>query len=289
MKTAIMTDSNSGIMKCEAKELGIFSLPMPVIIDGVTCYEGVDLTQEKFYASLTGGRDVTTSQPSPGDVMGMWDEILKEGYDEIVHIPMSSGLSNSYASAAALAADYDGKVQVADNHRISVTLRESVLEAKALADRGLSAREIREELEKRAYEASIYITVDTLEFLKKGGRITPTAAALGAVLNIKPVLTIQGERLDAFAKVRGMKKGRHKMLEAVKQDLESRFKGVEMSRVVIGAAGSGLGREEEREWTDMLKETFPEACVYYNPLSFSIGSHTGPGAVGTAICIRRED
>lgn len=289
MKTAIMTDSNSGIMKSEAKELGIFSLPMPVIIDGVTCYEGVDLTQEKFYASLTGGRDVTTSQPSPGDVMGMWDEILKEGYDEIVHIPMSSGLSNSYASAAALAADYDGKVQVADNHRISVTLRESVLEAKALADRGLSAREIREELAKRAYEASIYITVDTLEFLKKGGRITPTAAALGAVLNIKPVLTIQGERLDAFAKVRGMKKGRHKMLEAVKQDLESRFKGVEMSRVVIGAAGSGLGREEEREWTDMLKEKFPEACVYYNPLSFSIGSHTGPGAVGTAICIRRED
>lgn len=289
MKTAIMTDSNSGIMKSEAKELGIFSLPMPVIIDGVTCYEGVDLTQEKFYASLTGGRDVTTSQPSPGDVMGMWDEILKEGYDEIVHIPMSSGLSNSYASAAALAADYDGKVHVADNHRISVTLRESVLEAKALADRGLSAREIREELEKRAYEASIYITVDTLEFLKKGGRITPTAAALGAVLNIKPVLTIQGERLDAFAKVRGMKKGRHKMLEAVKQDLESRFKGVEMSRVVIGAAGSGLGREEEREWTDMLKETFPEACVYYNPLSFSIGSHTGPGAVGTAICIRREE
>lgn len=287
MKTAVMTDSNSGITQNEARELGIFSLPMPVIIDGETCYEGIDLTQEMFYASLTGGKEVTTSQPSPGEVIGMWDKILKEGYDEIVHIPMSSGLSNSYESAAGLAADYNGRIQVADNHRISVTLRESVLEAKELADRGLSAGEIKEELERRAYESSIYITVDTLEFLKKGGRITPTAAALGAVLNIKPVLTIQGERLDAFAKVRGMKKGKHKMLEAVRHDLDTRFQDIEMSRIVIGAAGSGLDENEEREWTDMLKEAFPEATVYYNPLSFSIGSHTDPGALGTAISIRR--
>ncbi|EOS81287.1 DegV family EDD domain-containing protein [Dorea sp. 5-2] len=287
MKTAVMTDSNSGITQNEARELGIFSLPIPVIIDGETCYEGIDLTQEMFYASLTGGKEVTTSQPSPGEVIGMWDKILKEGYDEIVHIPMSSGLSNSYESAAGLAADYNGRIQVADNHRISVTLRESVLEAKELADRGLSAGEIKEELERRAYESSIYITVDTLEFLKKGGRITPTAAALGAVLNIKPVLTIQGERLDAFAKVRGMKKGKHKMLEAVRHDLDTRFQNTEMSRIVIGAAGSGLDENEEREWTDMLKEAFPEATVYYNPLSFSIGSHTGPGALGTAISIRR--
>ncbi len=231
---------------------------------------------------------MTTSQPSPGEVIGMWDAIFAEGYDEIVHIPMSSGLSNSYESAAGLAADYDGRVQVADNHRISVTLRESVLEAKELADQGLSAKEIREELEIRAYESCIYITVDTLEFLKKGGRITPAAAALGAVLNIKPVLTIQGERLDAFAKVRGIKKGKHKMLEALKQDLATRFQGIEMSRIVIGAAGSGLGEEEEREWTETLKAAFPDATVYYNPLSFSIGSHTGPGAVGTAISIRRS-
>lgn len=288
MRTAVMTDSNSGITKSEAKELGIFSLPMPVIIDGEICYEGIDLIQERFYSSLTGGKDVTTSQPSPGEVIGMWDAIFAEGYDEIVHIPMSSGLSNSYESAAGLAADYDGRVQVADNHRISVTLRESVLEAKELADQGLSAKEIREELERRAYESCIYITVDTLEFLKKGGRITPAAAALGAVLNIKPVLTIQGERLDAFAKVRGMKKGKHKMLEALKQDLATRFQGIEMSRIVIGAAGSGLGEEEEREWTETLKAAFPDATVYYNPLSFSIGSHTGPGAVGTAISIRRS-
>jgi len=288
MRTAVMTDSNSGITKSEAKELGIFSLPMPVIIDGEICYEGIDLTQERFYSSLTGGKDVTTSQPSPGEVIGMWDAIFAEGYDEIVHIPMSSGLSNSYESAAGLAADYDGRVQVADNHRISVTLRESVLEAKELADQGLSAKEIREELEIRAYESCIYITVDTLEFLKKGGRITPAAAALGAVLNIKPVLTIQGERLDAFAKVRGIKKGKHKMLEALKQDLATRFQGIEMSRIVIGAAGSGLGKEEEREWTETLKDAFPDAVVYYNPLSFSIGSHTGPGAVGTSISVRRE-
>lgn len=289
MKTAIMTDSNSGISKSEVEGLGIFSLPMPVIIDGVTCYEGIDLTQEMFYQSLTGGKDVSTSQPSPGEVMGMWDEILASGYEEIVHIPMSSGLSNSYESAAGLAADYSGKVQVVDNHRISVTLRESVLEAKGLADKGFSAKEIKKELEDRAYESCIYITVDTLEFLKKGGRITPAGAALGAVLNIKPVLTIQGERLDAFAKVRGMKKGKHKMLEAVKQDLETRFKDVEMSRVVVGAAGSGLSEEEAQEWTATLKEAFPEAAVYYNPLSFSIGSHTGPGAVGTAISIRRKE
>lgn len=287
MKTAIMTDSNSGISKKEAEKLGIFSLPMPVIIDGVTCYEGVDLTQEMFYDSLRGGKDVSTSQPSPGEVMGMWDQILAEGYDEIVHIPMSSGLSNSCQSAIGLAADYEGKVQVVDNHRISVTLRESVLEARELAGLGLSAREIRKELEERAYDSVIYIAVDTLEYLKKGGRVTPAAAALGAVLNIKPVLTIQGERLDAFAKVRGMKKGKHKMLEALKKDLSTRFQGVDRNRVVIGGAGAGLGAGEEREWTDLLQAEFPWATVYYNPLSFSIGSHTGPGAVGTAISIRR--
>jgi len=288
MKTAIMTDSNSGISKKEAEKLGVFSLPMPVIIDGVACYEGVDLTQEIFYESLTGGKDVSTSQPSPGEVMGMWDEILAKGYDEIVHIPMSSGLSNSCGSAIGLAADYDGKVVVVDNHRISVTLRESVLEARDLVGEGLSAREIKKELEARAYESVIYIAVDTLEFLKKGGRVTPAAAALGAVLNIKPVLTIKGERLDAFAKVRGMKKGKHKMLEALKHDLQTQFRGVDMSRVVIAGAGAGLSAEEEREWTDTLRETFPQAAVYYNPLSFSIGSHTGPGAVGTAISILRH-
>lgn len=287
MRTAVMTDSNSGITKTEADELGIFLMPMPVIIDGEICFEGENLTQEMFYSSLKAGKDVSTSQPSPGDVLGMWDEILEMGYEELIYIPMSSGLSNSCETAIGLAADYNGKVQVADNHRISVTLRESVLEARELAKEGASAQEIKEDLEARAYDASIYITVDTLEFLKKGGRVTPAGAALGAVLNIKPVLTIQGERLDAFAKVRGMKKGKHKMIEALKCELETRFKDADMSKVLIGAAGTGLSKEEEEEWVNELQAAFPRIKVYYNPLSFSIGCHTGPGAVGTGIVIRR--
>lgn len=287
MRTAVMTDSNSGITKTEADELGIFLMPMPVIIDGEICFEGENLTQEMFYSSLKAGKDVSTSQPSPGDVLGMWDEILEMGYEELIYIPMSSGLSNSCETAIGLAADYNGKVQVADNHRISVTLRESVLEARELAKEGVSAQEIKEDLEARAYDASIYITVDTLEFLKKGGRVTPAGAALGAVLNIKPVLTIQGERLDAFAKVRGMKKGKHKMIEALKCELETRFKDADMSKVLIGAAGTGLSKEEEEEWVNELQAAFPRIKVYYNPLSFSIGCHTGPGAVGTGIVIRR--
>lgn len=287
MKTAVMTDSNSGITKAEAEELGIFLMPMPVIIDGEICFEGTDLTQEMFYDGLKSGKDVSTSQPSPGDVLDMWDEILEMGYEDLVYIPMSSGLSNSCETAIGLSMDYDGKVQVADNHRISVTLRESVLEARELAQEGASAKEIKEDLEARAYDSSIYITVDTLEFLKKGGRVTPAGAALGAVLNIKPVLTIQGERLDAFAKVRGMKKGKHKMIEGLKQDLETRFRDVDMSKVVIAAAGAGLTKEEEEEWTNELREAFPQVKVHYNPLSFSIACHTGPGAIGTGLVVRK--
>ncbi|MGF0032336.1 DegV family protein [Bariatricus sp. SGI.154] len=287
MKTAVMTDSNSGITKAEADELGIFLMPMPVIIDGEICFEGTDLTQEMFYDGLKSGKDVSTSQPSPGDVLDMWDEILEMGYEDLVYIPMSSGLSNSCETAIGLSMDYDGKVQVADNHRISVTLRESVLEARELAQEGASAKEIKEDLEARAYDSSIYITVDTLEFLKKGGRVTPAGAALGAVLNIKPVLTIQGERLDAFAKVRGMKKGKHKMIEGLKQDLETRFRDADMSKVVIAAAGAGLTKEEEEEWTNELREAFPQVKVHYNPLSFSIACHTGPGAIGTGLVVRK--
>ena len=192
MKTAVMTDTNSGIMKAEADSMGIFLIPMPVIIDDETHYEGIDLTEDSFYGSLTGGQNVSTSQPSPGDLMDLWDDILEQGYDEIIHIPMSSGLSASCSTAISLSDDYDGKVQVADNHRISVTQRESVMHAKKLAEAGKSAKEIKEVLEAEAYNSSIYIAVDTLEFLKKGGRVTAAGAALGSVLNIKPILTIQG-------------------------------------------------------------------------------------------------
>ena len=202
MKTAVMTDTNSGIMKAEADSMGIFLIPMPVIINDETHYEGIDLTETSFYESLTGGKNVSTSQPSPGDLMDLWDDIFEQGYDEIIHIPMSSGLSASCSSAISLSADYEGKVQVADNHRISVTQRESVMHAKKLAEAGKSAKEIKEILEAEAYNSSIYIAVDTLEFLKKGGRVTAAGAALGSVLNIKPILTIQGGKLDAFANPR---------------------------------------------------------------------------------------
>lgn len=283
-----MTDSNSGIGKAEAEKLGVFVLPMPVIIDGKIYYEGVDLDQKTFYESLTGGRDVSTSQPSPGDVMELWDRVLSAGYDELVYIPMSSGLSSSCATAVSLAADYNGKVEVADNHRISVTMHVSVLEAVSMAKAGMPAREIRESLERRAYDSSIYIAVDDLKYLKKGGRITPAAAALGMVLSVKPVLSIQGGKLDAFAKTRGMKKAKEIMLKALKEDLDTRFAGTDPARIRIGAAGAGLTGEQEQQWREMLAQTFPQFEVYYDPLSFSVGSHTGPNAYGMGLSVMPE-
>lgn len=285
MKTAIMTDTNSGITKQEADASDIFLIPMPIIIDEEIYYEGINLTQESFYKDLTGGRDISTSQPSPGDVMDMWKQILSSGYDEVVYIPMSSGLSNSCESAIGLSKEFDGKVMVADNHRISVTMRESVFEAKRLADSGSCASEIKDYLEKTALDASIYIAVDTLEFLKKGGRITPAAAALGAVLNIKPILSIQGEKLDAFAKVRGMKKCKAKMIEALQNDLNTRFKNVDKSRITLCTAGTALSPKEAEEWRSTVSEAFNGAAVYYNPLSLSIGTHTGPGAIGIGLVV----
>ena len=288
MRTAVMTDSNSGITEKEAQELGIFLLPMPVIIEDEIHYEGQDLTQESFYQSLTSGKNITTSQPSPGDVIAMWEKILQEGYDQVVHIPMSSGLSNSCETAMSLSDEYEGRVCVVDNHRISVPMRESVLDAVEMAKEGRTAEEIRKKLENTAYDASIYIAVDTLEFLKKGGRVTPAGAALGAVLSIKPILTIQGDKLDAFAKVRGMKKCRHKMIEAIREEMNTRFADVERGRLVIGTAGAGLSREEEEQWKNEVADAFPQMAVYYNPLSVSIGCHLGPGAMGIAVCVKNR-
>lgn len=285
MKTAIITDSNSGILPAEAEEMGIYVLPMPVILDGQIRFEGIDLEEEEFYTRLKGGSDVSTSQPSPGDVIDLWDKLLKSGYDEIVHIPMSSGLSASCQTALGLAADYDGKVCVVDNHRISVTLRIAVMEAKQMADNGCSAREIKEDLEARAYDSSIYLAVDSLTYLKKGGRVTPAAAALGTVLNIKPVLTIQGGKLDAFAKLRGMKKCKARMIEALQNDYKTRFSDADFSRVKVGAAGAGLTPEEAEEWKSELAAAFPDVDVYYDSLSFSVGTHTGPGTYGMGISI----
>lgn len=288
MRTAVMTDSNSGITKIEAEEMGIFLIAMPVIIDGETHFEGQDLTQENFYQSLINGKDISTSQPAPGFVMEMWNQILESGYDQVVYIPMSSGLSNSCETAVSLSREFDGKVCVVDNHQISIPMRESVLDAVDMAKDGKSAEEIRRKLEDSAYDSSIYIAVDTLEFLKKGGRITPAGAALGAVFNVKPILTIQGEKLDAYAKVRGMKKCRHKMIEAVKNDLNTRFQSIDRSRIVIGTAGAGLSREEEEQWKNEVAEAFPQIEVYYNPLAVCIGCHVGPGAMGMGICVKNR-
>lgn len=287
MKTAVMTDTNSGITKDIAKELGIYVIPMPVIIDEETYYENDTITEEEFFCALSGDRHITTSQPSPGDVMDLWDQILNEGYDELVYIPMSSGLSNSCAAALGYSQEYDGKVEVIDNHRISVTMYQSVLHARDLALQGASAKEIKTALEDDAYNSSIYLAVNTLEYLKKGGRITPAAALIGSVLSIKPILTIQGEKLDSYAKTRGsMKKAEEKMLSAVQSDIEKRFASLDQTKLHIGAAGAGLTVEQQEEWVNLLRSKFPGADIFYSPLSASISVHTGPGAVGIGISFR---
>lgn len=285
MKIAILTDTNSGISSTEAEELGIFLIPMPVIIDDETFYEGQNITEEAFYQALASDKKVTTSQPSPADVLDYWDSLLQKGFDEVVYIPMSSGLSNSCHAAMGFAEDYDAKVFVVDNHRISVTLKSSVIMAKKLSDIGKSGSEIKSILEEDAYHSSIYISVNTLTYLKRGGRITPAAAMIGSVLNIKPILTIQGEKLDSFSKARSMKKCEQRMIEALLNDKEKRFADVPNEQLSIGAAGTCLSKEEQLNWRHALEEAFPGADVFYNPLSASIGCHTGPGAVGVGLSV----
>lgn len=286
MKVAIMTDTNSGIMGSEAEKLGIFSIPMPVIIEEETYFEGKNISEEEFYQALSSGKRVSTSLPSPQSVLDTWDAVFNEGYEEIVYIPMSSGLSNSCAAAAGMALDYEGRVFVVDNHRISITLREAVLKAKRMADSGKSGSQIKRQLETEAYDASIYIAVDTLEYLKKGGRITPAAAMIGTVLHMKPILTIQGDKLDAYAKVRGMKKCQSCMLDALVQDFQRRYGNREHSQLIAGVAGTCLSQEKVDEWKQALAQCFPSVEVYYNPLPISIGCHVGPGAIGIGFCFR---
>lgn len=286
MKIAILTDTNSGISSTEAEELGIFLIPMPVIIDDETFYEGQNITEEAFYQALASDKKVTTSQPSPADVLDYWDFLLQKGFDEVVYIPMSSGLSNSCHAAMGFAEDYDAKVFVVDNHRISVTLKSSVIMAKKLSDIGKSGSEIKSILEEDAYHSSIYISVNTLTYLKRGGRITPAAAMIGSVLNIKPILTIQGEKLDSFSKARSMKKCEQRMIEALLNDKEKRFADVPNEQLSIGAAGTCLSEEEQLNWKHALEEAFPGADVFYNPLSASIGCHTGPGASGVGLSVK---
>ena len=283
MKIAIATDTNSGITASEGEKLGVFVLAMPVNLEETIHYEGLDITSEQLYDAMRQHREVSTSQPSPGQLMELWDGILAKGYDEIVYIPMSSGLSGSCQSAALFAQDYDGKVQVVDNHRISVTQRESVISALRLAEQGYDAGQIREFLEKHAYDASIYITVDSMEYLKKGGRVTPAAATLATVLNLKPVLTIQGDKLDAFAKVRGMKLAESKMIDALHQDRAERFKDVPESRLLIETAGTLENEALAESWRQQVQAEFPFAKVSYANLPCSIACHVGMNSVAAVI------
>ncbi len=279
-RVAVVSDSNSGIAQQEAKELGVYILPMPFFVNNETFFEDVDLTQEEFYNRLKEGCEISTSMPSIASVTELWDELLKE-YDEIVHIPMSSGLSSSYETAAMLALDYDGKVFVVNNQRISVTQRQSVLDAKALAEQGYQASAIKEILEREKFESSIYIMVDTLAYLKKGGRITPAAAALGTLLRLKPVLQIQGEKLDAFAKARTVKQAKSMMIDAMKNDFTNRFDDPEGKNMYLEMAYTH-DLEAAEEFKKEVQAAFPESEIIMNPLSLSVSCHIGPGALAVA-------
>lgn len=281
-KVAVVTDSNSGITQSEAKELGIAVLPMPFMINEETFFEDITLTQDAFYQRLEEGADVVTSQPSPEAVMNLWKEILKE-YDEIVYIPMSSGLSGSCQSAIMLSEEFDGKVHVVNNQRISVTQRQSALDARLLAGRGMSAAEIKDFLEKDKFNSSIYIMLDTLYYLKKGGRITPAAAAIGTMLKLKPVLTIQGEKLDAFAKARTTNQGKTIMINAIRNDMENRFGGVSADNIWLQVAYT-KDEAAMKQFVAELEKEFPGFDIVANPLSLSVACHIGPGALAVACC-----
>ena len=276
-KVIVMTDSNSGITQSQAKELGVVVLPMPFYIDEKMYYEDIDLTQEQFYEKLKEDCEIKTSMPLVGELTAKWDELLKE-YDEIVYIPMSSGLSSSCETAYMLSQDYDGKVQVVNNQRISVTQRQSVMDAMELAEKGKSAAEIKDILEEMKFESSIYIMVDTLYYLKKGGRVTPAAAALGTLLKLKPVLQIQGEKLDAFAKARTSKQGKSIMIDSIKRDFAERFHDPEGKNMHLKMAYT-YDKEAAEEFKAEVQEAFPGMEILMNPLSLSVSCHIAPGAV----------
>ena len=279
-KIAIATDSNSGITQTEAKKLGVYIVPMPFFIEGETFYEGINLTQEAFYQRLEAGGDISTSMPLVGKLTDFWDELLKT-HEKLVYIPMSSGLSGSCETALMLAEEYDGRVQVVNNQRISVTQRQSVLDAKKLAEQGKDAEEIRRMLEAVKFESSIYIMVDTLTYLKKGGRITPAAAALGTLLKLKPVLTIQGEKLDAFAKARTVKQAKTIMTEAIKKDMSTRFQSEDGTGIHLAVAYT-KDEAAALQYREELQQSFPKNDIVVAPLALSIACHIGPGALAVA-------
>jgi DegV family protein with EDD domain len=285
-KVAIMTDSNCGITQKEAREIGVYVLPMPFYFDGQLYYEDIDLTQDAFYAKLKESKEVSTSMPLVGNLMDEWDSLLKE-YDEVVYIPMSSGLSSSCETAQMMSQDYDGKVQVVNNQRISVTMKLSVLDALKMADKGMSATEIKEILEKTKFESTIYIMVDTLEYLKKGGRLTPAVAALGTLLKIKPVLQIRGERLDTFAKARTIKQGKQIMMDAIAADMDHVLHDPTGESTIISMAHSN-NLDEALKFKEEALQRWPGKEIMVDPLSLSVSCHIGPGSLAIT-CAKKLD
>lgn len=289
MKIAVVADSNSGITQAQAKEMGVTVLPMPFMIDGETYYEDITLTQEQFYQKLKDNSDISTSQPTPDSIMKIWDELLKE-YDQIIHIPMSSGLSGSCSTAMMLAGEdeYEGRVFVVDNRRISATQYQSVKDAQMLAAMGMDGAQIKKRLEETAADSVIFITVDTLKYLKKGGRITPAAAALGTLLRIKPVLIILGEKLDSFAKARTMKQAKTMMMNAIQKELDERLHDSECKDCHLAIAHTD-NEEAAMEFKKEVEERFPNADVYMAPLSLSIACHIGPGSLAVTATRKMEE
>lgn len=286
MSTAIVTDSNSGMTQKQAEALGCAVLPMPFSIDGTTYFEDITLTEDQFYEKLLTDAEIFTSQPTPGDVMALWDKVL-ETYDDIVYIPMSSGLSSSCSTALMLSQDYEGKVYVVDNQRISVTQLQSVLHAKQLADEGRNAKEIHDILMNEKMDSTIYIMVDTLKYLKKGGRLTPAVAALGTILRIKPVLQIQGEKLDTYKQSRTLKQAKQIMIQALQKDIETRFGG-DPNACTISIAHT-MNLEAAKEFREELLEIFPgHEHIYIDHLSLSVSCHIGPGALAVT-ATRKHD
>lgn len=280
-KVAVATDSNSGITQAQSKEYGVHVIPMPFFIDGETYFEDINLTQEEFYAKLEGDADITTSMPAVADVTDFWDKLLEE-YDEVVYIPMSSGLSSSCETAIMLSQEYEGKVQVVNNQRISVTQKQAVLDSLVMVERGMSAAQIKEYLEETKYDSSIYIMLDTLYYLKKGGRITPAAAALGTLLKLKPVLQIQGDKLDAFAKARTAKQAKSIMMDAMAKDFKERFNSEDGTGMHLHVAYT-KDVEAAMEFKAMIEEKYPNVGeIVMDPLSLSVSCHIGPGALAIA-------
>lgn len=289
MKVAVMTDSNSGITQQEAKDLGIYVVPMPVLIDGEIYYEDLTLSQEEFYNKLLGDVNISTSQPNPSDVGDVWRKFLKE-YDGIIYIPMSSGLSETCHTLFHLAEsedEFNGKVFVVDNQRISVTQRQSVMDAIKMANEGKTAKEIYDWLMQTKMQSSIYIMVDTLKYLKKGGRLTPAVAMIGTLLKIKPVLQIQGEKLDQYKKVRKLADAKTEMVNALKHDFATRFKDIVEAGKMTCSIAHTKNFEEAQKFREELMATFPNVeFTFVDPLSLSVSVHIGPGALAAACSIK---